>query len=70
MYCRTKDYRKKHNEKQYEDLLRQHKSTRFQTAGAIKNPFSTKTSSSTQTDNSSLTTDFPPTLIEYEATEK
>ena len=64
------DYRKKHNEKQHGDLLRQHKSIKFQTAGAIKNPFSTKTSSTTEIDSSSLTPDFSLILIEYEATEK
>ena len=58
------DCRKKHNEKQHGDLLRQHKSIRFQTAGA------TKTSSSTEIDSSSLTPDLSPTLIEYEAMEK
>ena len=56
------DYKKKHNLKFHQDLLRQHKSIRYNVVGAPKNPFEAATGKSSKLSKTVYVLKFPTRL--------
>ena len=58
------DYKKNHNLKFHQDLLRQRKSIRYNVVGAPKNPFEASAGESSMLSKTSVCTEVPHTALQ------